>query len=255
MSYEIQVLPRRRRRNGGAMQPVGAVPQEYLPRSPLISELSGAIVRGLPREMNTLFHDISPSEVHPKGEVLFVEGQQPLGIFLLRSGEVRLSTSSASGKMLVAGRAGAGAVLNLPSVMSGRPNEFTAEVVQPVRFVFITRETLVRFLEQRADAAFHVAKLLGGMYHDVFSHVRYLGLSTPAPEKLARLLLEVSGGSGSQHLSRQHLTHRKIAEMIGASRETVTRLIAQFKKQRLIEVNGSGVQILNRSGLERLLIA
>jgi CRP-like cAMP-binding protein len=43
--------------------------------------------------------------------------------------------------------------------------------------------------------------------------------------------------------------------MIGASRETVTRLIAQFKKQRLIEVNGSGVQILNRSGLERLLIA
>lgn len=75
-------------------------------------------------------------------------------------------------------------------------------------------------------------------------------------EKLARFILDrvtteaTEDGTISAH---QTLTHEEIAEMIGASRETVTRLFASFKKKKLIEVRGSTLVIKNKADLEKLV--
>ena len=70
--------------------------------------------------------------------------------------------------------------------------------------------------------------------------MRTIGLSHSAAEKLARFLLDLSAdheeGKGEVRLT---LTHEEIAQMIGASRETVTRLFADFKKKQLLQVRGS----------------
>jgi CRP/FNR family transcriptional regulator len=86
--------------------------------------------------------------------------------------------------------------------------------------------------------------------------MRNIGLSHSAGEKLARFLLDLSadqdGKKGDVRVTLT-LTHEEVAQMIGASRETVTRLFSDFKKRQLLEVKGSTVIIKNKAGLENLL--
>ena len=146
----------------------------------------------------------------------------------------------------------------MPGTISGRPHELTAEALGPVQVNFIPREAFLQFLRQRGEAAVKVAEILNQIYQATFSEVRYLALSASTAEKLARFLLDLPAiptqGNG-QIRATLTLTHKEIAEMIGASRETVTRLFASFKRKRLVEVRGSTLIIANKTSLEELLDA
>jgi CRP-like cAMP-binding protein len=83
-------------------------------------------------------------------------------------------------------------------------------------------------------------------------------LSRSASEKLARLLvgwLDQRPGSQNPSRMKMRLTHEEIGQMIGASRETVTRLFAGFKKQHLLEQQGATLVVPNRVALESLISA
>ena len=86
--------------------------------------------------------------------------------------------------------------------------------------------------------------------------MRTIGLSHSAGEKLARFLLDLAAnhdeGKGEVKLTLT-LTHEEIAQMIGASRETVTRLFADFKKRQFLQVRGSTLTIINKAGLESVV--
>jgi CRP/FNR family transcriptional regulator len=114
----------------------------------------------------------------------------------------------------------------------------------------------MQFLRENGEAALRVAEILNEIYHATFHEVRYLGLSGSATEKLARFLLDVAASrarNNGQLGATLLLTHEEIAEMIGLARETVTRLFASFKRERLIEVRGSTLMIANKAGLEKLV--
>jgi CRP/FNR family transcriptional regulator len=86
--------------------------------------------------------------------------------------------------------------------------------------------------------------------------MRTIGLSHSAREKLARFVLDWSVHHPSDNgviKFNLTLTHEEIAQMIGASRETVTRLFADFKKRNLLQIKGSSVTIKDKRGLEQLL--
>jgi CRP/FNR family transcriptional regulator len=101
-----------------------------------------------------------------------------------------------------------------------------------------------------------VAEILCHIYHATYQEIKYLGLSGSAAGKLARFLLDRMGSESQNNgsvFATLTLTHEEIAEMIGASRETVTRLFASFKKKRLIEVHGSKLIVKSKAGLEKLV--
>ena len=101
-----------------------------------------------------------------------------------------------------------------------------------------------------------VAQQLGETYHSAVAEMRTIGLSHSASEKLARFLLDLcsdhTGVEGDIKLTLT-LTHEEIAQIIGASRETVTRLFSDFKKKQLVQVKGSTVTIKNKPALESLV--
>src|SRR5262245_36067351 len=74
---------------------------------------------------------ITSTAVYPKGAVLFTEGQEPRGVFVLCSGRVKLSASSAEGKTMIFRIANPGEVVGIPGSISGRPYEVTAEMLEP----------------------------------------------------------------------------------------------------------------------------
>ena len=197
----------------------------------------------------------SPS-TYPKGATLFVEGQSPRGVFILCTGKVKLSTSAADGKTLILRISEIGEVLGLAAVVSGKPYQSTAEVLEPTQTNFINRSEFLEFLREHGEAALRVAQQLAENYHHALDEMRTIGLSHSAGEKLARFLLdwiaEHHQGNGEIKV-KLTLTHEEIAQMIGASRETVTRLFTDFKKKQILQIKGSTLVIRDRSGLEKIL--
>ena len=222
-----------------------------------------------PHREDRLFCNLSPPEVqklaaitaassYPKGATLFVEGQVPRGVFILCSGRVKLSTTSADGRTLIVRIADPGEVLGLPATVTEKPYELTAEVIEPTQANFIPRQEFLSFLREHGEVGLRVAQQLGETYHSAIAEMRTIGLSHSAGEKLARFLLDLSAdhdeGKGEVRLTLT-LTHEEIAQMIGASRETVTRLFSDFKKKQFLQVKGSTVIIKNKAGLENLAAA
>jgi CRP/FNR family cyclic AMP-dependent transcriptional regulator len=201
---------------------------------------------------------ISSSLTHPKDATLFVEGQEPRGVFILCNGRVKLSTGSADGKSIIARVAEPGEMVGLPGTISGKPYELTAEALEPLQANFIRRDAFLHFLREHGEVAVRVAEILSQIYHATLAEVRYLGLSASTAEKLACFLLDLPvkpGQENGQTRAAFTQTHKEIAEMIGASRETVTRLFASFKREQLVEVHGATIVITNRMGLQNLVDA
>ena len=195
--------------------------------------------------------------VYPKGSLLFVEGEQPRGVFILCSGRAKLTTSSTEGKVLIVKIAEPGEVLGASATILGRPYEVSAETLEPAQLNFIKREDFLRYLTVHAEACMHTAQQLSEKYHSAQREIRSLGLSQTTGEKLAKLILDWCDGDGEATPKgirlKVLLTHEEIAQMIGTTRETVTRLLSDFKKKKIIDVKGSTVFVMQRDNLEQMV--
>src|SRR5712692_11059492 len=177
-------------------------------------------------------NNITSTATYPKGATLFSEAQYPRGVFILCSGRVKLSTSSADGRTLILRIPEPGEILGLAATVAGHPYQASAEVIEPSQANFISRTEFLQFLRGHGDAALRVAEQLSENYHLAVNEMRTIGLSHSAAEKFARFLFEqVSEGEKEEGEVRATLTltHEEIAQMIGSSRETVTRLFSDFK--------------------------
>ena len=174
-------------------------------------------------------NEIKSTAIYPKSAMLFIEGQLPRGIFVLCTGKAKLSTSSSEGKTVILKISEPGDVLGLNATISNRPYEVTAEMVEPGQANFIGRDALLHFLREHGEVALRVAEQLSHNYYSAYEEVRTLGLATSPSEKFAKLLLSWSDNAGhstdASHITLT-LTHEEIAEMIGTSRETVSRLFS-----------------------------
>ena len=208
-----------------------------------------------PEAMQTL-DSIKFTGVYPKGSVLFVDGEQPRGVFILCSGRAKLTTSSSEGKTLIVKIAEPGEVLGASATILGRPYEVSAETIEPSQLNFIKRDDFVRFLQEHVDACMHTAQQLSEKYQSAQREIRSLGLAQTTSEKVAKLLLNwCDAGEETPKGIRLKvlLTHEEIAQMVGTTRETVTRLLSEFKRRKIIEVKGSTVLVVKRNELESMV--
>ena len=257
MAYKVRVIPKRKRRlsrqGAAGNTPYGLEIIESCLTCPLVKE---RIFCDLPEPVLAALDAISSSTTYPKDAILFVEGQQPRGVFVLCNGRVKLSTTSADGKSIIVRIAEAGEIVGLAGTVSGSPYELTAEALEPLQANFVPREAFLQFLRDHGAAALRVAEILSRIYHSTLLEVRYLGFSSSTAEKLARFLLDLPATPvlNNGHLrATLTLTHKEIGEMIGASRETVSRLFAHFKREGLIGVHGSSLILVSKAGLEKIL--
>src|SRR5215468_1184315 len=208
---------------------------------------------------NASLHELEKikyASAFPQGAVLFVEGQAPRGVYIICSGRVKLTTTSRDGKTLILRIAQAGEVLGLHGTVSGKPYELTAETLQPCQLDFIKRDDFLKFLQGHADACLNAAQHLSQNCQLAYEMIRSLGLSHSVSEKLARLLLEWArdGDTTSEGIRiKISLTHEEIAQLIGTSRETVTRVLSEFRQKKLAQLRGSTLLILDKAGVEKLM--
>jgi CRP/FNR family transcriptional regulator, cyclic AMP receptor protein len=201
------------------------------------------------------FSSIGHLSTYPAAATLFAEGQMPRGGFLLCSGRAKLFTTSPEGRILIFRIAEAGEFLGLSAMVLNSPYPASAETIGPCNVNFIDRRDFVRLLRSQSEAAMNAAGCLGEEYRRVHEDVQNIVMAESSEGKLARLMVswcsKLNGDSTYVRI-RCPLTHEEIAQMIGSSRETVTRLLGTFRKRQLIDWDGSTLVIPDSSALKAL---
>ena len=190
---------------------------------------------------------------YPKGATLFVEGEEPRGVFIVCSGRVKLVTSSSAGRTLIAKIAGPGEILGISAVVLKQPYQLTAETLEPVQTTFVRNDEFMRFMTSNSEVSMRTALALSTQIHDAENEIRTLGLGRSVRDKFASLLHGWCNGADRTPDGvrlKVTLTHEEIAQLLGTTRETVTRLLTQFRSERLIEVKGSTMIVRNPAALE-----
>jgi len=224
--------------------------EKFAPADKTFSDLPPAVAEAVEQDALTTSY--------PTGAVLFAEGQAPRGVFIVRRGRVKLSVCGSDGRTLILRIADSGHPLGVAAVVSARPYEATAETQEPSEVSFLRQHDLLRLMRQHGEFALWVTQHISADYASTCREIRDLILSDSASEKLARLLvgwLDQNTKAKNPGTMKLALTHEEIGQMIGSSRETVSRLFAGFKKQRIIQQSGSTLVIPNRATLESLITA
>jgi CRP/FNR family transcriptional regulator, cyclic AMP receptor protein len=198
------------------------------------------------------FESIKYYSIYPAGSMLFLENEPARGIYLLCSGDVKLSVSSPGGKTLILRIAKPGDVLGLTANMSAAPYEASAETLHPCQITFVRREDFLNFVNKYPEVYQAITHQMSGQYALACEQLRTVGLSTSAHEKVARLLLHWSY-EGKQTTEgtqiKVPLTHEQIAECVGSTRETVTRTLSEFKSKHFVMFKGATMTITNPAAL------
>jgi len=202
------------------------------------------------------FYLLKITNVYRKGATLFTEGEPSNGVYMLCQGQVKLSTYSKDGKALILRIAGPGELLGLGALLSASGHEATAEVIESCQINCVARTDFLRFLREHADAGVNALKQLSRIYHAAYTQVCSLGLSATVSDKLIKLLLSWSkntnGNNGGVRL-KLTFSHEEIAEMIGTSRESVTRMLKELRERELIVINGVDLIISDLRKLEEAI--
>jgi CRP/FNR family cyclic AMP-dependent transcriptional regulator len=202
------------------------------------------------------FRRIKFASVYPSGAVLFTEGQVPRGVHMLCNGRIKLTMTSLTGKTVIARVVEAGDVLGLHAVLSAHAHEGTAETMQPCQVDFIRRDDFINLVHKYADASISAMRQITKDYFEVCNQVRYLGLTSSAADKLAAFLLESAvHGCDTPEGIRFNLTlsHEEIAQVLGVTRETVTRALKELRDKNLICTKGPSVLIVNKPALAAMV--
>ena len=201
-------------------------------------------------------HRIRHMESFPAGSTVFVEGQPCRGVYILHQGRAKLNIANSDGKTLIIRIVGPGEILALNPCLTGGIYDMTLVTTQPTEFAFVRRNEFLQFLNDHRDASYLAGEQLIRDYREAYDLVRSIGLAQTTNEKLARFLLhwatEASTGDGA-HFLRTRFTHDEIGQMIGLTRETVTRALGLLKRDRVIEFSGSGLLIRDMTALEQMV--
>ncbi len=151
-----------------------------------------------------------------------------------------------------------GEMIGLSALISGEAYEVTAETSGPCLVNFVDRAGMLRLIERNGELGLRAAQAVSREFQSAYRDFHELVLSRSSSGKLARLLLSWVNrrdGDMSQEL-RIHTpaTHEEMAQRIGASRETVTRLLSELKKKQMIRLEGSTLVITDRMALEAMAV-
>lgn len=202
-------------------------------------------------------HTANPNKLNlwrGRGNVLFTEGEPARGIYILLTGRATVSISSSGGKTVILRVAQSGDVLGLNSTLRNCNYDATVQTLEPCRTDFVSRSELMGLMERSQQFTQVVLRELSHELTELADRARSLLLSQTSSVRLAKLLLEwgtraTANGSPLVRIEKS-FTQEEIAQMIGSSRETVTRLLTTLSRRHIIEITADSILIHDWRALE-----
>jgi len=214
---------------------------EVLSQVPLFASLTPPEVEQLAER--TLERRFTP------GEVLFREGEQCYGLFILGEGRVKIfKTSSAGREITLAIESAPSSVAEVP-LFDGGTYPATVSAVDQVVAYLLSKQDFRKFCLQHPEVALKVLAVVGGRLRQLVGLVEAVTFGS-VRQRLARALLEFGQQAGGASFPLSE-THQELASRLGTVREVISRNLSRFQAEGLIRLGKKQIRILNAAGLER----
>ena len=206
-----------------------------------------------PESAESLAKDMDTIEAR-KGEVIFNEGEPGDSLYIVVSGKIKLSRRAPDGRENVLAVMGPSDQFGELSVFDPGPRTATATAVTDVRLARMPQTVLRPWIEAHPEVGERLLHVLARRLRRTNDSVADL-IFTDVPGRVAKALLQMAdrfGSRESEGLRVKHdLTQEELAQLVGASRETVNKALADFVHRGWIQLQGKSVVILDEDRLRR----
>lgn len=188
------------------------------------------------------------SNLYKKGQVIFYEGNQSFGMYCVSKGHVKLYKTGLDGKQQILRVAGPGDVLGYRALLANEPYQATAEAIEDVEICSLDKSSFSQVLKKEPSLAMNLIKKLAqelGTAETLATSIAQKSVRERMAELLLSLARTYGEEEGKNHKISLALTREELGNMIGVTQETSIRLISDFKEEKLIEVKGREICILD----------
>lgn len=197
--------------------------------------------------------DCKTSIIVKKGDVIFEEGENVNGIYCIKDGICKLTKLSANGKDHIVKLVSKGELLGQRSMISDEPVNLSAVALEDMEVCFIPKTEVMGFFDKNNQFSMNVMRSICGDLKDADDHMVNLAQKT-VKERLAETLLYLSDtfGKNEDNSLKVQLSRDELASMIGTATESCIRLLSDFKKLDLIELNGKKIILKDINKLKKM---
>jgi CRP/FNR family transcriptional regulator, polysaccharide utilization system transcription regulator len=214
---------------------------------------SGSIFKYLTLDEVDILNFEKDFRQYKRGALLYQEGNRISGFFCINSGIIKVFKTGFDGKEQIIRFAKKGDIIAYRSVLSNELACTSAKVIEDCQVCFIPSEILISFIKTNPNYALELVKLACHELGEANSFITDIAQKT-VRERLAEILLYlvVDFGLDDQHFLNISLTREELANIVGTATESVIRLLSEFKSDKLVELNGRKIKILDTAGLEKI---
>lgn len=225
----------------------------HVPLCDKCSVESGSIFRYLTSEEVVSLNFNKDFRQYKRGDILYQEGNRISGFYCINSGIIKVFKTGFDGKEQIIRFAKKGDIIAYRSVLSNELACTSAKVIEDCNVCFIPSEILTLFIKTNPVYALELLKLACHELGEANSFITDIAQKT-VRERLAEVLLFLVNDFGldDQQFLKISLTREELANIVGTATESVIRLLSEFKIDKLVELNGRKIRILNTKGLEKI---
>mgnify|MGYP000986542109 FL=1 len=195
---------------------------------------------------------ITKAQTFEKGDMIYMAGDRGGKLYVVHSGRVKISRLNANGKEQVIRVIGPGEFTGELSLLSSLPMTDNGEALETSTMCIIEGEKLKELMKKYPSIAFKVMEELSERLEKAENLIEAINLNT-VEQRLAKALITLSAGKKEVLLN---MTKGDFASQMGMSQETLSRKLAAFQEEGLIELKGHRkIIILNKDGLEEIISA
>ncbi len=191
--------------------------------------------------------------IFKKGDILFEEGAHLNGVFCLRNGKCKVTKLSPNGKDQIIRFIKKGELIGERSVLSGSTAHLTVTALEDMEACFIPKDEIEKSFRNNTDFSLDITRAICSDLDNANISIANLAQKN-VKERLADtlLLFDRTFGVDDEGFLNIKLSREEIANAIGTATESSIRLLSQFKKDKLIELKGKKIKLLNKVKLQHI---
>lgn len=179
---------------------------------------------------------------YPKGNIVINEGDHSDSLYVILSGKVKVFLTDANHKEVIVDIQRPGDYFGELALLDEAPRSASVMTMEPCTFLVVSKGALERCLRANPNVALNLIKGLAQRLRATTENVRSLAL-LDVYGRIARTLLHLARRDGEENVIDEKLTHQDLASMVGASREMVSRIMADLAKGGYIRVEGRKIVV------------